>query len=70
MNAVKFPVGSAFLDRRNFYFFDIEPRKMPAGLAEKELGSHESDVDVAMNTGGSFSGADNTTKQLGFGSNL
>src|SRR5436305_11532682 len=64
-NAIKFAVGPAFLNRRNSYFIDIESRKMPGGLAEKELGSHESDVDVAMNTGGSFSGADNTTKQLG-----
>ena len=67
---VELAVRSAFLDWRNFDFVDVEPRKMEAGLAEKQVGSHESDVDVAMSSSGSFSGADNTTKQLGIGSNL
>ena len=69
-NPVKFSVGATFFDRRNFYFVDIEPRKMQAGLAKQEVGSHESDIDVAMNARGGFSGADNTTKQFGIGSNL
>src|SRR5437016_2706528 len=69
-DAVKFPVRSALFDRQNFYFIDIESRKVPPRLAEKDLGSHESDVDVAMCASGGFSGADNTTNQFTFGSNL
>src|SRR2546423_11113150 len=67
---VKFPIGAAFLDRRNVYLINVELWKVAPGLAKQELGSHLLDVDVAMSAGDGFSGADNTTNQLTFGSNL
>ena len=69
-DAIKFPVGPAFFDRSNLYFIDIESRKVSPRLPKKELGSHDSDVDVAMGATDSFSGADNTANELTFGSNL
>src|SRR2546423_8940454 len=67
---VKFPIGAAFLDRRNVYLINVELWKVAPGLAKQELGSHLLDVDVAMGTGDGFSGADNTANQFTFGSNL
>src|SRR5205807_6764553 len=67
---VEFPVGAAFLNRRNLYFVDIESRKVPPRLAKKDFGFHYSDVDVAMGAADVFLGADNTTNKLTFGSNL
>src|SRR6266550_2986773 len=63
-DAIKFPVGPAFFDRSNLYFIDIESRKVSLRLPKKELGSHDSDVDVAMRATDRFSGADNTAKLL------
>src|SRR5689334_6699488 len=69
-NAIKFAVRAAFLDWRDFYPINVEPREVESRLMEKQLGFHDSKVDVPMIPCDSFSGADNTTKQLGFGSNL
>src|SRR5205823_14243896 len=68
--AIKFPVGAAFFDRSNHYFIDIESRKVSPRLPKKELGSHESDVYVAMGATDSCSSSDNTANELTFGSKL
>src|SRR2546423_2041103 len=69
-NAIKFSVGAALFDWGDVYFIDIESRKMKPRLAKKDFSPHESDVGIAMGAADSFSGADNTTNQLSFGSNL
>src|SRR5204862_6065706 len=69
-DAIKFPVGPAFFDRSNLYFIDIESRKVPPRLPEKEVGSYESDVDVAMRATDSFLAADTTANEITFARNL
>src|SRR5437762_13450171 len=39
-NPVKFPVRTTLLDRRNFYFIDIESRKVSSRLAKKDFCFH------------------------------
>jgi hypothetical protein len=43
---------------------------MHSRLSKKQRGSHKSDVDVAMDAADLFSGADNTTMKLTFGSDF
>ncbi len=70
MDSIKFPVRTSFFDRPDFYLIDIQTRKMHSRLSKKQRGSHKSDVDVAMDAADLFSGADNTTMKLTFGSDF
>jgi hypothetical protein len=40
MDAIKFPVRSAFVNRRDLYFRDIETRKMHPGSSNEQISSH------------------------------
>src|ERR1043166_5887658 len=40
IHSIKFSVGAAFLDWRDFYLIVIEPREMHSRLAKQEIGFH------------------------------
>src|SRR3954454_12910216 len=67
---IKFAIRSAFLNWCDFYLADIQQRKMLPRASNKQVGSHNSDVDVAMDARDPFLGADNTSLQPTLGSNF
>src|SRR5436190_18835554 len=65
-DAIKFPVGAAFFDRSNPYLIDIESLQVSPPLPKKDLGSHDSDLDVALGVTNRYSGADKKANELAF----